>query len=79
MKRFISNMFTEPDNETFDIARVLAAMAVLTGLFLSIVGVIYKNVPINMQDYGIGIGALFAGLGIALGVKKDSDVNDISK
>jgi hypothetical protein len=27
---------------------------------------------LNMQDYGIGMGALFGGLGVALGMKKET-------
>ena len=74
MRNFLIHLFTESDNKTFDVARVLAALAIITGLALAIISVVYKNAPLNMQDYGIGIGALFAGVGVALGLKKDTNV-----
>lgn len=72
MPKWMKDMFTERDNETADVTRVLAALSIITGLGLAIISVVWKDTPLNMQDYGIGIGALFAGVGAALGLKKDS-------
>lgn len=74
MRNFMIHLFTESDNKTFDVTRVLAALSILTGLALAVISVVFKNTPLNMQDYGIGIGALFAGVGAALGLKKDTNV-----
>ena len=72
MRKFWQHLFTESDNVTFDATKVLAALAILTGLGLAIVSVVWKNAPLDMQDYGTGMGLLFAGVGAALGFKKES-------
>jgi hypothetical protein len=75
MLKFLRQLFTESDNVTFDVTKVLAALAIITGLALAIVSVVWKNAPLNMQDYGTGMGLLFAGVGAALGLKKESGVS----
>lgn len=72
MKILLTNWFTESDNQTFDIVRALAALAILNAIILAGISV-WKGTPLNMQDYGIGMGALFGGLGVALGMKKESN------
>ena len=72
MDSFFKHLFTETDNVTFDATKVLAALSILTGLGLAIVSVVYKDAPLDMQDYGTGLGLLFAGVGAALGFKKES-------
>ena len=74
IKKVISNWFTEVDNTTFDVTKALATVSVLTGIGLAIFSVVWKDLPFNYQDYAIGTAALFAGLGVAMGMKKDSDV-----
>jgi hypothetical protein len=39
---------------------------------LAIFAVVSKGQAFNYQDYGMGTAALFAGVGVALGMKKDS-------
>jgi len=66
-------MFTEIDNKTFDLSKVLAFAVVVAGLCFSGWGVIVNGQPFNMQDFGIGMGALFTGLGITFFAKKETD------
>jgi hypothetical protein len=73
IKKVLNDWFTEVDNKTFDITKVLAVFSIGTGIFLAIFSVVYKAQAFNYQDYGLGTAALFAGLGVALGLKKDSD------
>ena len=73
VKKVLNDWFTEVDNKTFDVTKVLAVVSIGTGIFLAIVAVVYKNQEFSYQDYGLGTAALFAGVGIALGLKKDSD------
>lgn len=74
LKKVIKDWFTEVDGDTFDVVRLLAVVSILTGIGLAIFSVVYKDLPFNYQDYGLGTAALFAGVGMALGMKKDSNV-----
>jgi hypothetical protein len=76
MRKFLKDMFTEKDNKTFDVTKALAALTIVTGIALAIVSVVWKNAPLNMQDYGTGMGLLFAGLGVALGMKKETNATE---
>lgn len=80
MNKIVKEWLTESDNETFDVTKALAALSILAGIVLAVVSVVWKDAPLNMQDYGIGMGALFGGLGVALGLKKETcNVNDSNK
>lgn len=68
----IRQLFTEADNCTHDIYRYLAVGSIVVGLGLNIYAVVTKGQPFDMQTFGVGTGALFAGVGVALGLKKES-------
>lgn len=72
MRKFLKDMFTEKDNATWDVAKVLAAGSIMAAIALAVYAVVYNHNEFNVQDYGIGIGALFAGVAVALGLKKES-------
>lgn len=72
MKKLLLDWFTEVDNKTFDITKALAVVSVLTGVGLAVFSVVFKGQLFNYQDYGLGTAALFAGVGVALGLKKES-------
>jgi hypothetical protein len=72
IKTFLSNMFTEVDNVTWDLTKVLAGFAVSVALCLAIYSTVIKKDTFSMSDFGTGIAALFAGLGVSLGMKKDT-------
>jgi hypothetical protein len=72
MKKIFKDWFTEVDNNTFDITKALAVVSILSGVSLAIFAVVSKGQVFNYQDYGLGTAALFAGVGVALGMKKDS-------
>lgn len=71
MRDIVRHLLTESDNRTHDIARYLAALAILVGLALNAYAVI-KGQSFDMQAFGIGMGSLFGGVGVALGLKKES-------
>lgn len=73
IKKVVNDWFTEVDNRTFDITKVLAVFSIGTGIGLAIFSVVVKSQEFNYQDYGLGTAALFAGVGVALGLKKDTD------
>lgn len=66
----LRQLMTERDNRTHDIYRYLALLAIVVGLALNVYAVV-KGQPFDMQTFGIGTGALFAGMGVALGLKKE--------
>lgn len=66
-------MFTETDNHTFDLSKVLALWAVVNGLALTVYEVVWKGTTFNFQDYGIGVGLLFGGLAAVLTLKKETN------
>ena len=73
IKKFLNDLFTETDNHTFDLAKVLAVLAVVNGLVLTVYEVVWKNTAFNFQDYGIGVGLLFGGLAAVLTFKKETN------
>lgn len=73
VKKVLNDWFTEVDNKTFDITKVLAVVSIVTAIGLAIYSVVSQGQPFNYQDYGLGTAALFAGVGVALGLKKDSN------
>lgn len=73
LKKFLNDMFTETDNHTFDLAKILALLAVVNGLWLTIYEVAWKGTTFNFQDYGIGVGLLFGGLAAVLTFKKETN------
>ena len=75
MNKIIKDWFTEIDNQTFDVTKALAVISILTAIGLAIFSVVFKGQAFSYQDYGLGTAALFAGVGVALGMKKDSNVN----
>lgn len=72
MKNLLRQLFTESDNVTHDLYKYLAVLAILTGLGLNIYTVVIKGAAFVMSEFGIGIGALFAGAGAALAMKPES-------
>jgi hypothetical protein len=73
IKLALKNMLTEKDNETHCVFKWLSLLSVVVGLSLQAFSVIYLGQPFLMSDFGTGIGALFAGVGVALGFKTDSE------
>ena len=73
IKKFLNDLFTETDNHTFDLAKILALLAIVNGLGLATYEVVQKGTPFDFQSFGAGVGVLFAGLAAVLGFKKDTN------
>jgi len=69
--KFLKHILTEPDNSTFCPVRLVALLGSLQYLALSAAGYI-QHATFDPQAYAIGLGALLGGVGVALGLKKDS-------
>jgi len=67
--RIVKQLLTESDNETHDLYRWLALLSVAVAIGLSVYSVINGGVW-DAQSFGIGVGGLLAGVGVAVGLKK---------
>lgn len=72
MLDFLKHCFTGADNETFDIGRVLWALAFIIGVSLHVYMTLTGK-PYDLQSYGLGIGALLVGGGAALKLKDTTE------
>lgn len=71
MIKYLHDLLTETDNKTFCPVRIVAVLGTLQYLGLSIANYIQHHV-FDPQGYAIGFGALIGGVGVALGLKKDT-------
>lgn len=69
----LRQMLTGRDNATWDIVRVLGALAVLVALGLTVYSVVWRGQPFDLQSFGLGVCALFSGLGLSLKLKEGSE------
>lgn len=72
--RILKDWFTEQDNTTHDVAKVLAALIVLTGLGLSAYAVLWAGDKFDVTAFGTGFALLFGGVGAALALKKEAPI-----
>lgn len=70
LPKFIKDLLTGPDGQTYDVVRVAFAGAVLAFLGLAGADVLIHHLPFNPIAYGTGFGALSGGSGAAIAVKQ---------
>lgn len=70
---FITHLITGKDNSTFDLVRLLGLLGCLQALALVGYGVIAKGQSFDLQNFGIGFGALLGSLGAALKLKETTE------
>lgn len=70
--QILKDIFTEVDNTTFDLAKILSFLGISISLVLAIVSFCVYKTPFSMQDFGVGFGALLTGVGVILKLKKES-------
>ena len=71
MKKFFRQLLTEPDNETFCVIRIVASAGIFQYLGITLAHYIQHS-AFDPQGFAVGFGALVAGTGAALGMKKDT-------
>lgn len=71
IKKWFSDVFTEPDNKTICPVRALAIVGALQFLGLVLANYIQHGI-FDPQAFAVGFGALIGGVGVALGLKKDA-------
>ena len=69
MFKCLQDVLTEADGVSHDILRWAAVGGFTTGIGLSIHDVAFLHNAFNIQNYGIGYGAMLASLGGAIGMK----------
>ena len=74
LKKFIKDCLTGIDSESYDIGRVMWAIAFLVGIALEVFSV-YAGHSFDLQQYGIGVGALLLAGGGALKLKSNTEPN----
>ncbi|MDE2022024.1 MAG: amino acid ABC transporter substrate-binding protein [Patescibacteria group bacterium] len=70
--KFIKDCITGIDGESYDVGRVLWIAAFIVGLGLEVYAVFAKT-TFDLQQYGIGVGALLAAGGVALKLKASTE------
>lgn len=71
MKNALLQLITEPDNKTVCPVRILSIVGVLQ--YFTLAALHYAQHGIfDAQNYALGFGALIGGVGVALGLKKDT-------
>jgi len=64
-------VLTQDQGEQQDLYRVLAVLSVGVAIGLTIYNVVILHQEWHVQDFGIGIGSLLAGVGVAIGLRRD--------
>jgi hypothetical protein len=69
----LKHILTGKDGVTHDIIRWLAVLAAAMGLGLEFYWVVIRQQPFDLQQFGIGCGALFVSVGAALALKANTE------
>lgn len=73
MKEIIKQLLTGKDNQTHDFVRWLGVLAVFVALGLTVYVVVWRGQPFDLQQFGVGMGSVFAALGAALKLKETTE------
>lgn len=71
LPKFLQHILTEPDNKTFCPVRLIALAGSLQYLTTTAIN-FWKHAVFDPQAFAVGLGALLAGVGAALKLKKDT-------
>lgn len=69
--RLLKTSLTGKDNVTYEIANLLAAIGTVVFLVLACV----NYAKFDPQGFGAGFGLMLGGLGVAMGLRKDSSIS----
>jgi hypothetical protein len=72
--RWLKDVLTaDKDSRVYDFLRVACFTAFVVGLSLQVFVVIARNQPFDFQAFGFGFGAMIAGAGGAMALRKDRE------
>ena len=75
MKTLVKHLFTQNDNQTWDIKAILTTILVL-GLIIAALYYVYNGGHFSPMDFGIGGGSLISGYGIGRKLDIDPTVSE---
>ena len=70
---WFKDIVTGIDGVSYDIVRVLALVVVLDAILLITWRVLHDGQAFDLQSYGIGFGAIFVTVGVALNLKSSTE------
>jgi hypothetical protein len=73
--RLVKDSLTDDSNVTWDMFRVLAVASIAVGFALEAWSIGHGK-TFSMQEFGIGVGALLGGVGVALRLDKTTPVSE---
>lgn len=73
MKEILKHLLTGKDNATHDFMRWGGLGTIVIALGLTIFAVTWRGQPFDLQSFGVGMGAVFTTLGIALKFKETTE------
>ncbi len=76
MRNFVRELFTERDNHTADLKRVLWAVGFFWALGLETWSVLAKAAPFDLVSAGLGLGGLLAAGGATLALNRKNENTD---
>jgi len=79
MIKQITEVFTESDNKTHSLMKYLVFGGTIAALFYQGWDIVGNHLAFNMQTFGLGIGAMWAGAAAALGLQKESPCDHTTK
>jgi nitrate reductase gamma subunit len=71
--RFLRDILTGQDGETYDIVRVLTCLSAVVGLSLQVYVVVVKGQAFDLTSFGTGAGLLIAAGAGGLWARRDID------
>lgn len=72
MKSFLKLAFTEVDNTTWCVSKMMGVYAFLHYHAISAWEVFHQGAMFNPEAYGLGLAGLLGSLGVLLGLKKET-------
>jgi len=73
--KFIHDILTEPDNETYCIIKIMAAVGTFAFIALGITHIVLNH-TFDFMGFGTGLGALMGSAGVGAKFKKDTPIAD---
>ena len=73
MNPVVQQLLTGKDGITHDVIRWLAVLSIVVGLALAVFVVVWRSQPFSLQDFGLGMGAVFLSVGGALKLKETTE------
>jgi hypothetical protein len=69
----IKHILTGIDGESYDVARVMGVAGVLFFMGMTCWNVMYKGMPFDYVNWGIGFGSVMGSMGIAIKLKEKTE------